>query len=100
MNTTRDITADYPYTTADLERVHPSQIREGDLLASAGPVGSGRFAGRRVLADAAYVGYSKTSADDIYSIEEELPNGSTLHLRQPSRIHVWRVRADRRQVTA
>lgn len=93
MLTDEQITSHYIYRDSDLEKVPASRIREGDLLASAGPVGAHIYAGNRVTL-ASWSGHDSTG--DTYRIEYYTPWGP-LYIGQPESIPVWRVRADARK---
>jgi hypothetical protein len=90
-----DIAVTHPYTDADLESVRPSQLREGDLIAHAGPVGAHRYVGDPVTS-VAWAGYSATWQDDTYRVEYLDRHGEGLYFVNPDRLRVWRVREDRR----
>jgi hypothetical protein len=82
------------YVRADLERVHPSQILEGDLLALAGPVGMRVYSGNRVTL-AGLDGRDSTGGEK-YRIEYDTPWGP-MRIGQPESIPVLRIRRDARK---
>jgi hypothetical protein len=81
--------ANYPYRAHDLEKINPSQVREGDLIAGAGPQGSGVFCGKRVTY-CGWAGYSKTWKADTYRVETTGPWGESYFVN-PDSLPVWRV---------
>lgn len=84
----------YPYTRADLEPVNPSGVRVGDLLASAGPQGCGRFVGNPVIF-CGWAGHDQAVGCDKYLITVRQANwGAEIEYGQPESIPVWRVRKD------
>lgn len=91
-----DLEKTHPYTKADLELVAPSLVREGDLLAHAGPQGTRRYVGDPVT-HAAWGGYSTSWQDDVYRIEYRNRFGQLLEIVQPEHIKVSRVKEARRR---
>jgi hypothetical protein len=91
-----DMTRLYPYTTADLEKVRPSMVRVGDLLALWGPQGSGRLSGN-VVVEACYGGMSGMGGEKYLITYRQATSGRDLTNHQPESIPVWRVRKDRIQ---
>jgi hypothetical protein len=83
----------YPYVNADLERINPSQVRVGDLLAARGPVGTGRWVGDPVLT-ADYAGTDRYG--EKYAITIRQTNwGHEISYEQPESMPLYRVRKDR-----
>lgn len=93
---TDDIETRFPYTHADVERpVRPSEVRVGDYLAHAGPQGSDRCCGDRVV-------WAQTMGFDSFWDCEKFEityvsslSGRELTIFQPESLSVWRVRKDR-----
>lgn len=83
----------YRYNRADLERLPPSRLRVGDLLASAGPPGTVRQAGNPVIA-VDWAGWSPFWAADTWWVRYRTPWGE-LEFVNPNCMHVWRVRRNR-----
>lgn len=83
----------YRYARADLEWLPPSRLRVGDLLASAGPPGTGRHAGNPVVA-VDWAGWSPFWAADTWRVRYRTPWGEQEFVN-PDTMHVWRVRRDR-----
>jgi hypothetical protein len=82
----------YCYRLHDLERVSPCELRAGDLLAHAGPVGSGVFCADPVT----WVrsgGIDQFWNDEVYHVEYHTPWGSRSFVN-PIRMSVSRVRAE------
>ncbi|WP_433530358.1 hypothetical protein ACQPYA_30030 [Micromonospora sp. CA-263727] len=77
----------YRYTARDLERVPPGRVRVGDLIASAGPPGSGRFSADRVTA-VWWAGKDRFRPVDTWRIEY----GAGRYFVNPDTMPVYRVR--------
>src|SRR6266511_1980591 len=88
-STSDDELANYPYRAHDLESINPSQVREGDLIAGAGPQGSGVFCGKRVTS-CGWAGYSTSWKADTYRVETVGPWGESYFVN-PDNLPVWRV---------
>jgi hypothetical protein len=58
----------YPYTDAGLERVKPSEVSAGDLIAHAGPPGAHRYVGDPVTL-AGWASYRTSWKEDVYRVE-------------------------------
>ncbi len=83
----------YRYDRADLERLPPSRLRVGDLLAAAGPPGTNRHAGNPVVA-VGRAGWSSFWAVDTWRVRYRTPWGEQEFVN-PDTMHVYRVRRDR-----
>lgn len=95
MQITGDEIVRYPYTLADLEKIKPSQVRVGDLLASAGPVDSDRYRAYRVTWH--QIGErSETFRCDTWCIATEAMRPEH-YLHQPETFLVRIVRRDQNQ---
>jgi hypothetical protein len=79
----------YRYRASDLQRVHASEVRVGDLLAVAGPPGSGLYAANPVTHTARMAG-TATGDEAVYRICVAAPGGEICY-RQPQWLPMRRV---------
>ncbi|GII26515.1 hypothetical protein [Planosporangium mesophilum] len=86
----RDDADRYPYRDRDLERVRPSELRVGDLVAHAGPAGSRMYCGDPVTF-VAWAGFDPTWNCDTYRVEYRARWGEGYFVN-PDRMHVYRVK--------
>jgi hypothetical protein len=80
----------YRYTRSDLELVPPDRLRAGDLLAMAGPPGSGLFRADLVTSVVATVGCDRKHCGQHCRIEYRTPWGQR-YLVQPNWLPVRRL---------
>lgn len=94
---TDDLETRCPFTAADVELITVDELRVGDLHALGGPLGSERFAARRVER-VYYAGYSAFWKCDEYHFVTEGGDWETPY-RQPVNIRFYRVRRDARVIS-